>query len=185
MVSVEQKNEPIGEPTGKELYDLRKKQREVRENRVARMNELFRKTKRYTPHALLSAIGVVFVGGVTWFMITRPRLQNLPPTTTQGHTENMPDAHIMDKLIPDSVQRHMIEHADGKGKPSIIVQYNCKKYTCEPDLIKKLTDFVKKYPDNVYLAPNNYDGKIILTKLGTMKILENFDEQVFRDFIGS
>ena len=77
------------------------------------------------------------------------------------------------------------EHADGSGKPGIIIQYNCQKYTCEPDLIEKLTVLVKEYPDNVYLAPNNYDGKIILTKEGKLEILEQFDEQKMKDFIGS
>ena len=79
----------------------------------------------------------------------------------------------------------MFEHADGKGKPGIIIQYNCQKYICEPDLVQKLTALVKQYPDNVYLAPNNYDGEIILTKLNEIKILENFDEKIIRDFIQS
>ncbi len=77
----------------------------------------------------------------------------------------------------------MLEHANGKVKPGVIIQYNCKKYYCEPDLITKLTELVKQYPENVYLAPNNYDGKIILTKLNKRQILNEFNEQVIKDFI--
>ncbi|MEK7110235.1 MAG: hypothetical protein AAB867_00055, partial [Patescibacteria group bacterium] len=83
----------------------------------------------------------------------------------------------------DNIQRHMLEHADGKGRPGVIIQYNCKKYACESNLVEKLTALVRQYPDNVYLGPNSYDGKIILTKLGAKKILDNFDEQAIRDFV--
>lgn len=172
-------------PTGKELYDLKKRQREAEKNKENRIKELPRKTKKYTLYSLFVVIGIALVGGVAWLIITSPKLPYLPPTTGQGHTENMPDTHITDKPIPDTMQRHMLEHADGKGKPGVVIQYNCKKYACEPDLVQKLTDLVKQYPDNVYLAPNDYDGKIILTKEGSIKILENFDEQSFKDFIGS
>lgn len=48
---------------------------------------------------------------------------------------------------------------------------------------EKLTEIVKDYPKNIYLAPNNYDDKIILTKIGKREILDNFDEQAIRDFI--
>ncbi len=101
----------------------------------------------------------------------------------EGHTEDMPQAHITATPIPDSMQRHMLEHADGKGKPGVIIQYNCKKYSCESDVIEKLIVLVQQYPDNVYLAPNNYDGKIILTKLGRQKILDQFNEQALKDFL--
>jgi len=76
-----------------------------------------------------------------------------------------------------------VHKADGRGKPGIIIQYNCKKYSCEPDLIQKLTELLKQYPENVYLAPNNYDGKIILTKLSRSKVLDSFDEQTIKEFI--
>lgn len=77
----------------------------------------------------------------------------------------------------------MLEHSDGKEKPGIIIQYNCDDFDCEPDLIQKLAALAEQYPDNVYLAPNKYDGKIILTKLGKMEILDAFDEQKIKDFI--
>ena len=132
---------------------------------------------RYFPYVLLTAIVVI---GLGWFISARP---HLPPTTMQKHIESSPSAHIISKPIPDSIQRHMLEHADGKGKPGVIMQYNCQKFTCESDFIQKLASLAAQYPDNVYLAPNSYDGKLILTKNGSLKILENFDEQAIKDFI--
>lgn len=79
----------------------------------------------------------------------------------------------------------MLEHADGKNKPGIIIQYNCQKYACEPDLVKKLTDLAKAYPENVYLAPNSYDAKIFLSKLNRRESLDAFDENKIRQFIGN
>lgn len=140
--------------------------------------------KRTVKKAMRVALVILVAGGAIfgfgWFITTRP---SLPPTSMQGHTEDMPSAHTVDTPIPDSMQKHMLEHADGRGKPGVIIQYNCQKYTCEPDLVTKLTELVKQYPDNVYLAPNRYDGKIILTKLGKIQILDAFDEQMIKKFV--
>ncbi len=140
--------------------------------------------KRLFKRLLIAVSVVVLVGGIIaligWFIASRT---NLPPTDMQGHIEENPKAHIVTEPIPINIQRHMLEHADGKTKPGIIIQYNCKKYVCQPDLITKLTELVKQYPDNVYLGPNNYDGKIILTKMGKIQVLDNFDEQAIKDFI--
>lgn len=139
--------------------------------------------KKVMRRGLITLFVIAIISGIVWIIMTPSKRPNLPPTTMQGHIESNPSAHIVTEPIPDPVQRHMIEHADGKDKPGVIIQYNCKKYTCEPDLVSKLTDLVKQYPENVYLAPSSYDGKIILTKSGSIKILENFDEQAIKDFI--
>jgi hypothetical protein len=125
-------------------------------------------------------IGVGVIGGLGWFIASRP---NLPPTTIQGHIEQSPPSHIVSRPIPENIQKHMLEHADGRGVPGIIIQYNCDEFECESGLIARLTELVKQYPENVYLAPNNYDGKIILTKLGRLEILDSFNEEKIRDFI--
>ncbi len=165
---------------GKELYELKKQQKEEARKKETRKVTLNEAPKRIGHYLLYGGIAFAIIGGLGWFISTRP---NLPPITDQGHTEDMPQSHITDSPIPDSMQRHMLEHSDGGGKPGIIIQYNCKDYACEPDLIQNLKTLVEKYPDNVYLAPNNYDGKIILTKLGKRNILENFDEQAIKNFI--
>ncbi len=140
-----------------------------------------RRLRKISSWALGIAFTLVAVGGSGWFMVTRP---SLPPTSMQGHIEDMPAAHITDTPIPDRIQRHMLEHADGQGQPGVIMQYNCEQYACEPDLVAKLTALVRQYPRHVYLAPNTYDGKIILTKLNRLQILDRFDEQAIKRFIG-
>lgn len=123
---------------------------------------------------------VLIIAGITWFAASRP---NLPPIDLAGHIEENPPSHIVDAEMPESIQKHMLEHADGKGKPGILIQYNCKKYNCEEKLIDNLKVLIKKYPENVYLATGNYDGKIILTRLNKREILEKFDEEKIVDFI--
>ena len=126
---------------------------------------------------------VILIGGVIWYLKSKPALSKLPPTDIIGHIEQNPPSHISDQEMPESIQKHMLEHADGKGKPGVIIQYNCKKYNCEKGITDKLKQVVKKYSENVYLAPGNYDGKIILTRLGKREILDSFDEKKINDFI--
>lgn len=177
-----EKNKKLAEQklSSKELYELRKKQKEEARKKEARKAALSEAPKKIGRYLLYGGIVVAIIGGLGWFISTRP---NLPPTTAQGHTEDAPQAHIIDSPIPDSMQRHMLEHSDGRGRPGIIIQYNCNDFNCEQGLIQKLADLVKEYPDNVYLAPNKYDGKIILTKLGKREILDTFDEKAIKNFI--
>ncbi len=110
--------------------------------------------------------------------------KKLPPTNMQGHIEESPASHILTEEMPENVQRHMLEHSDGNGASGVIVQYNCKKFECKNNLVESLTKIVKEYPKFVYLAPNSkYDGKIILTRPGKLKILDQFDEKTIRAFI--
>lgn len=141
-----------------------------------------RREKRRRSIRKLVKIAVVSGGvfALVWFLFTRSKL---PPTTDVNHSEQSPPAHILGRPIPDAIQRHMLEHADGGGKPGVIIQYNCTNFECEPNLIEKLTELVRRYPNNVYLAPNNYDGKIILTKLDKRRILDYFDAQKIKSFI--
>ena len=125
-------------------------------------------------------ISIAIIGGLAWYISISPKL---PPTTLAGHIEESPPAHIVAMSIPENIQKHMLEHADGVGKPGIVIQYNCEKYQCGAELISSLTAIVEQYPDTVYLAPNDYDGKIILTKVGKIKVLDDFDEAAIREFI--
>lgn len=165
---------------GKELYELRKKQKEETGGRERRKEQLSKTPKKIGKYLLYAIGGIVIIGGIGWFLSSRP---NLPPTTIENHSEDSPPAHILTEPISDRIQRHMLEHADGGGRPGILIQYNCRSFECEPDLIEQLTDLVRQYPDNVYLAPNNYDGKIILTKEGRREILDSFDEEAIGNFI--
>ncbi|OGK10758.1 hypothetical protein A2767_06245 [Candidatus Roizmanbacteria bacterium RIFCSPHIGHO2_01_FULL_35_10] len=139
--------------------------------------------KNLTIKASALLLVVVLIGVVIWYKQSQPAQSKLPPIDITGHIEQNPPSHISDQEMPESIQKHMLEHADGKGKPGVVIQYNCKKYICEKGLTDKLKQFVKKYSENVYLAPGNYDGKIILTRLGKRDILESYDEKKIKDFI--
>lgn len=121
------------------------------------------------------------IGGLYLYIKSRP---NLPPIDMSGHIEENPPSHILDTAMPEVIQKHMLEHADGKEEPGVIIQYNCKKpYRCEPGLVNRLKQLVKKYPKNVYLAPGNYSDMIILTRLNKREILNSFNESKIVEFI--
>lgn len=135
---------------------------------------------------VIPLLAVIFISVIVMFIRSQPKQPRLPPIDMEGHIEQNPPSHILSDEMPESVQKHMLEHADGeeKGVPGIIIHYNCpRKFYCGDDLIKKLESIVKKYPKNVYLAPGDYDGKIILTKLGKREIMDKFDEKKIINFI--
>ncbi len=150
--------------------------------RLHRAREEARLTPRQAWKFPLVAAGVValVVGGTWAFLALTP---HLPPTEIVGHIEDVPPGHILNTRMPELVQRHMLEHADGRGPPGVIVQYNCEDYACEPSLVERLDNLVRKYSTYVYLAPSNYDGKITLTKRGELEILEGFDKRRIEKFI--
>ena len=126
---------------------------------------------------------LVFVG-IGWLAATQnTNTERLPPTSVAGHVEQSPASHILSEPMSEAIQKHMLEHADGEGNPGVIVQYNCTDFTCEDNLVEKLTAIVEDYPEYVYLAPNQYDGKIILTRFREREVMEEFDESAIRNFI--
>ena len=65
-----------------------------------------------------------------------------------------------------------------------MVQYNCRKYQCEDDLVNRLTEIVRTYPPQVYLAPYPaMDAKIALAAPGKLLILDDLNEDKIREFI--
>ncbi len=110
-------------------------------------------------------------------------IKTLPPTDMQGHVESNPPSHVLKEPMPIAIQKHMLEHADGTGRPGVIINYNCKDYACEEDLIEELESFAGDY-DYVYVAPfKGMDAKIALTKLGKIEILEDYDMGRITNFI--
>ena len=168
---------------------LRKEKRSRIAKRAARTKKRahrVREEARPTPRqarkfSLMAAGAVALVAGGTWaFTALTP---HLPPTEIGGHTEDLPPGHILSTHMPETVQRHMLEHADGKGPPGVIVQYNCEDYACEPGLVDRLEDLARRYRTYVYVAPSDYDGKITLTRRGELEILEGFDKGRIESFI--
>ncbi len=67
----------------------------------------------------------------------------------------------------------------------MLVEYNCTGYQCEPDLVERLTEIVRSYPPQVYLAPYpGMDAKIALAAPGRLLTLGTLDEDRIREFIG-
>ena len=130
-------------------------------------------------------IGLIVLGLIIWGISAMfSGIKTLPPTTMQGHVEVSPDSHVLREPMLLTVQKHMLEHSDGVGRPGVIINYNCIDYNCEPDLIEKLENFANIYPDFVYVAPfKNMDAKIALTKLGKIEILDEYDEERIDSFI--
>src|SRR3546814_7683658 len=64
-------------------------------------------------YALYAAVMAAIAVAAVWIW-SRP---SLPPTTMAGHTEELPGGYVLSTPMPEAIQRHMLEHADGKGRP--------------------------------------------------------------------
>ncbi len=79
-----------------------------------------------------------------------------------------------------------MERQASHERGSMLVQYNCVQYRCEPDLVERLTRIVRDFPPYVYLAPYpSMDAKIALAAPGRLLTLETLDEGKIREFISS
>ncbi len=79
-----------------------------------------------------------------------------------------------------------MERQASHERGSMLVQYNCVQYQCEPDLVERLTQIVRDFPPYVYLAPYpTMDAKIALAAPGRLMTLETLDEGKIREFISS
>lgn len=169
-----------GASSRKAEYDKQKRQKlrdQARDDRRARATQSVARAKRLGPFFVV-ALAVVGAGG--WWLQSRP---SLPPIDMSGHIERWPPWRILSEPIPEIIQKHILEHISDEGPPGVLVQYNCEKYGCEPDLVDKLAALARDYSPIVYLAPSTYDGKIILSKLGQRRVLDEFDEAAIRNFI--
>ncbi len=120
------------------------------------------------------------------FMTTRSAFgKELPPTSfTPAHSESFPPQQINNLPIPRLIQEHVMERTAGHPRGSMLVQYNCVAYQCEPGLVEGLTEIVLGFPEQVYLAPYpTMDAKIALAAPGRLLTLEVLDENRIRKFI--
>ena len=124
-------------------------------------------------------VGLIIVG-IVWGI---SNVKTLPPITMQGHVETKPVSHVIREPMGDAVQRHMLEHIDGTGRPGVIINYNCKDYLCEENLIETLESFASDY-DYVYVVPfKGMDAKIAITKLGKIDVLDEYNKIRIKNFI--
>ncbi len=156
-------------------------QREI-ENRIKEHTQRRQLTNiaKYSVVALILAIA-------TFYLPTLIQIKYYPPTTIEGHVEAYPPARVVKEPIPEPIQKHILEHVPTSfgNRPGVLIQYNCEKFDCAPDLIVKLEDLTRFY-EYLYVAPNpKMDAKIALTKFGQILILDYYDEQRIREFIES
>lgn len=164
----------------KEHYEARRRRKQKEDALRKRRERLTRVTRKAPRYVLYAGTAIVLAAGTAWWMWSRP---SLPPITMAGHTETLPPGYILSTPMPQTIQKHMLEHAGGSGAPGVIIQYNCEDFECEPGLVEQLAEIARSYRGSVYLAPNTYDGKVILTKLDKRTILDQFDERAIRSFI--
>lgn len=152
----------------------------------AKHSELAPKEKKPFPIKKIINWGIfivilgLIIMGIIWGISS---IKTLPPTDIQGHVEENPSSHILKEPMPIAIQKHMLEHSDGKGSPGIVINYNCEDYECELGLIENLESFAEKY-NYIYVAPfKNMDAKIALTKFEKIKLLEEYDEKEIENFI--
>jgi len=171
----------LARPSGKRAARKQRfRERRAREIRPARRRQLMRRAP------WIAGLAVVFVGLVIGVVFYVASAKILPPTNWAPgtHPEAWPQARILDDPIPLGVQEHIMEHDRGTSAAGIIVQYNCRKYSCNDDLVVKLEEVVRRYPTRVYLAPYPHmDAKIALTTFKKREILEEFDEPRIVEFI--
>lgn len=160
-----------------ERQRLKEQQREA-EERQRRRKRLVKKGLTWGGLALLAAIGAGWLG---YSIATAKRL---PSTSMVDHVEQSPPSHILTTPMPIAIQKHMLEHADGGGRPGVIINYNCVKFRCPEGMVDRLAGFVRAYPEFVYLAPYpEMDVRIAVTKLGKILVLEEVDDVRIRAFI--
>ncbi len=139
-------------------------------------------------HLLVGALGVLVIGAVVAAFSLLPSGEGkvYPPTTPIGHVESYPEERISTIPIPDAVQRHILEHvplSDGGQRRGVILQYNCVKFSCDPDLVSQLAEIVREY-EYVYLAPYpEMSFKISLTTYRDLLTLGELDREKIMAFI--
>ncbi|MFB6246201.1 MAG: hypothetical protein ABEI74_01250 [Candidatus Pacearchaeota archaeon] len=163
-------------PEGLEMHKKAKHSEKTKENPSKRVN--WKKIRNWT-------ITILILGIIAFAIVNSiSSVKNLPPTSPKGHIEQSPKSHVLKQPMKLTVQKHMLEHADGSGPPGIIINYNCKNYKCAENLIPKLEKFAKQYPQKVYVAPFwQMEAKIALTKSGSIKTLEKYDKKAIENFI--
>lgn len=170
-------NSPEPEPARPQRAQLKASRKDARERR-RRQKWWLRKAVRW------GLVGVIAAGGLGWLGYSIATAKRLPPTSMTDHVEESPRSHIMTTPMPLTIQKHMLEHADGKGRPGVIINYNCEKFRCPDGMVERLADIVRAYPAFVYLAPYpDMDVKIAVTRLGEILVLDDVDPVRIHAFI--
>lgn len=154
-------------------------ERRLRESRGARRRSLIRALVVISGGV---AVVALVIGGV---VLLAGNVKELPPTGFgPAHSELLPQRQINTQPIPRPIQEHVMERGGEHRTGGMLVEYNCTDYQCAPDLVELLTEIVRSYPTQVYMAPYpGMDAKIALAAPGRLLTLETLDEEKIRDFI--
>ena len=167
--------------SGREERRLKKAQKLHERSSAERRRRVRRIATRW---GLPVALGLLVVGGGAFLVIQAATAKIYPPTGMQDHMESYPPCRICSTPIPETIQRHILEHREPGGagdRPGILVQYSCAP--C-PEVVTTLTRIVERYPRGVYLAPYpRMSPKIALTTLGQVEAMDGVDEARIVAFI--
>ena len=139
-------------------------------------------------HIGVAAFSIALIAVVASLVLlpTGERAKAYPPTSIVGHVERYPEERISNKPIPIAVQKHILEHVPlslGGERRGILLQYNCVKFSCEPDLVDQLAEIARRY-EYVYMAPYpQMSAKIALTAYRKLLTLDEFDPDKILGFI--
>ncbi len=158
----------------------RRKERQHQKVRVTRAAN--RRRKAITAGVAAVVLAGLVVGAV-FFVIANSKI--LPPTSFgPSHSERFPARQINSVPIPLAIQEHVMERGNDHATGSMLIQYNCDRFDCEPGLINTLEEIVSARPSNVYLAPfPAMDAKIALAAPGRLVTLDELDESRITKFI--
>jgi hypothetical protein len=166
-------------------YQRRQSARERRQQESRRTRRGNRRRRIFMAVGGIAVVALA-IGGLVLFMSTRSTFgKELPPTGfTAAHLETLPTRQINSQPIPRLVQEHVMERDSGHEKGSMLVQYNCVKYDCEPYLVDRLKEIVLDFPEYAWLAPYpTMDAKIALAAPGRLLLLDALEESKIRKFI--
>ncbi len=164
--------------------------RSKRQRRKERQHQKVRVTRAANRRRTAITAGVAtvvlagLVVGAVFFVIANSKI--LPPTSFgPSHSEQFPARQINRVPIPLPIQEHVMERGGGHHLiGSMLIQYNCDRFECEPGLIAALEEIVSARPSNVYLAPfPAMDAKIALAAPGRLVTLDELDESRITKFI--
>ena len=173
------KCEQCGKDFGsEESLEMHKKAKHPHQPKEFLSKSLIKKVKIY------SIIGVVLIllifGG---FALMNKK--SLPPQTMDGHIEVIPPTKILKDPMDMRIHKHILEHFDGEdgSRGGIIINYDCKNYDCDTDLIAQLQGFTDVY-EYVYVAPyKKMKSKIAITKINRQITLDEFDQEQIDQFL--
>ena len=137
--------------------------------------------KKIKIYSIITIILVILFIGIYF----ATNIKSLPPKTMEGHIEVVPDSKILKKTMDLRIHKHILEHFDGEdgSRGGIIINYDCKTYTCSSDMVLNLEEFTKTY-EYVYVAPyKKMKSKIVLTKLNRQITLDEFSPETIDQFL--